>query len=75
MLRVGDTVNWKGSWGGDLAKEVKVTEMELCEEGSKYGEPKTEMDWETVQEGRRVVVSLDNGHWAYGYQLEPLKEI
>jgi hypothetical protein len=37
--------------------EAKVTGIELCKNGEKYG-----ID--------RCTFDLDNGHWAYGYQVE-----
>ena len=47
--------------------------MEHSKNGSKYGDPITSMDWGTVMAGREIIVSLDNNHWAYGFQLKPLK--
>ena len=67
-LRVGDTVMWKGSWGKDIAKEVIVTDMEYSTDGKII----KVMDWETVMSGREIIVSLNNGHWAYGFQLSKI---
>lgn len=71
MLRIGDSVMWRGSWGRDMAKEVKITEIEIgCGDG-KHGTEVSEVSWDTIKEGG-VVVTLDNNHWAYGYQLDEL---
>ena len=68
MLKKGDTVIWRGSWGNDLPKEAKVTSIEICPNGMKNGEEVNEVPWDMVN-GRNVVVDLDNGHWAYGDQI------
>ena len=73
-LKEGDKVKWRGGWGADAPKEAIVESMELCKEGSKYGKPVKSVDWGTVKGGRRVVVNLDNGHWAYGDQLSEIKQ-
>jgi hypothetical protein len=70
-LKVGDKVMWRGAFGNDLPKEVKVTYIELTENGSKYGNSIQSIDWNRVN-GREVIVDLDNGHWAYGYQLNKI---
>jgi hypothetical protein len=70
-LKVGDKVMWRGAFGNDLPKEVKVTYIELTENGSKYGNSIQSIDWNKVN-GREVIVDLDNGHWAYGYQLNKI---
>lgn len=70
-LKVGDKVMWRGAWGNGLPKEVKVTYIELTENGSKYGNSIQSIDWNKVN-GREVIVDLDNGHWAYGYQLNKI---
>lgn len=61
-LRLGDEVIWRGSWGNDLPKEVKVTCIEVNDINV------SSIDWDKV-ESRDVVVDLDNGHWAYGFQI------
>lgn len=74
LLKVGDKVMWSGSWGKDPAKEAIVEDIELCEVGKKYGRPVSSVAWEGVlNRSVNVTVSLDNGHWAYGYQLKPIK--
>lgn len=71
-LRVGDVVLWRGSWGSDVRRHAVVTDLEQTSEpNEKYGERVDSLDWARVQAGF-AVVTLDNGHWAYGHQLEPL---
>ena len=69
-IRVGDTVIWKGSWGSDPAKEAKVLKIERCRKGEKYGK---QVDSIGEYELDRAVFDLDNGHWAYGYQIQMKK--
>ena len=70
VLKIGDPVMWRGSWGSDAPMEATVTHLEVTERpGEKYGHEVTEVLWTTVSEGR-VVVDLDNGHFAYGHQIE-----
>lgn len=70
ILRVGDTVNWKGSWGKDATKQVKIKAIEKDCIG-KNGTEVNEVPWDYI-EGRNVIVDLDNGHWAYGFQIFPI---
>ncbi len=61
---------WEGSWGADLAKEAKVVDIEKTRnENSKNGKQVKKVNWEST-----FVVSLDNDHWAYSYQVRPLPE-
>lgn len=73
-LKVGDKVMWRGGFGTESPKEATVTGMQQCPEGSKYGNDIESADWDKVRTGRKIVVDLDNGHWAYGSQLSPLKK-
>lgn len=69
-LKKLDKVIWRGAWGKDLPKEVIVTDIDVWN-GTDLIEV-DEVDWELVISGREVVVSLDNGFWAYGFQLSHL---
>jgi hypothetical protein len=69
-LKIGDRVNWRGAWGTEATQVVTVVSMEVnCVE--KYGMEADEVEWSECFD-RSVVVTLDNGHWAYGNQLKPL---
>ena len=48
---------------------AKVTGIELTKDGSKYG---IDMDKVFIEDKDRCVFDLDNGHWAYGYQINPI---
>ena len=67
-LKIGDKVKWKGAWGAEPSKLVKITDIDICEIGEKNGRTVQKVLWDKV-DSRKVVVSLDNGHWAYGFQL------
>ena len=67
-LKIGDEVIWRGSWGSDAPQLAKVEEIEITK-GGKYGNPVDEVEWSEVYE-RNLVVTLDNGHWAYASQIK-----
>ena len=67
MLKIGDTVLWKGGFGSDGEKEAVVEYIEAnCV--NKSGDEVDSVEWDKVK-GRSLIVSLDNGHWAYGEQI------
>lgn len=71
-LKIGDAVIWRGSWGTDVPRVAIVSEIEQTrEQNDKYGVAVDSVPWAKVRAGY-AVVSFENGHWAYGYQLEPL---
>ena len=69
-LSINDKVIWRGGWGSEPPQVVTVTSIERNCKG-KYGDPVAAIPWDEVN-SRSVIVSLDNGHWAYGNQLELL---
>ena len=72
ILKVGDTVMWRGCFGMDAAKPVKVTHMEITPRPrEKYG---TEVRAAFWSQKDYLVVTLDTGNWAYGEQLSPIPE-
>lgn len=74
-LKIGDKVMWRGGWGTEPAKEAIIEEIDLCPVGCKHGKSVNSVAWETIKnEKRTVVVTLDNGHWAYGNQLTEIKK-
>ena len=71
LLKIGDTINWKGSWGSDPSKKAKVTGIEVnCV--SKDGDEVEVVEWGEV-DSESVILSLDNDHWCYGYQVKQIK--
>ena len=70
MLKIGDTVLWRGGFGNHNAQPAKVLSIERCLPGEKYGDDVPVIAWAEVPS--RAVVDLDNGHWAYGDQLSRL---
>mgnify|MGYP003624760517 CR=1 FL=1 len=68
ILKVGDEVVWKGSFGIDASKYTTVECIEInCK--NKDGDEVDSIDWSKVN-GRDVIVNLTNGHWAYGNQIK-----
>lgn len=72
VLSVGDEVIWCGAWGSAPPLRARVEGLELVATGEKYGAERTCMPWDHV--AAHAVVSLDNGHWAYGHQISPVPE-
>jgi len=70
--RVGYFVIWRGGWGRDEPKTVKVTALSPTKSvrGKDIIEEVEEVDWERITDNR-CIVSLDTGNWAYGEQIEP----
>ena len=74
VLAVGDRVLWQGAFGLHAARPARVKAIVL---GGKHGDPASDVPWDVVARawgGRYVVVDLDNGHWAYGAQLQPVAQ-
>lgn len=66
-IKVGMKVIYRGNFGFGPEEEVTIEYIELCDcEHAKYGEPVNEVRAEDLH---RCCVDLDNGHWAYGYQI------
>ena len=73
-LRVGDDVLWRGSFGMEEPKKVIVKGIQLnYSNGSKDGVAVDEIDWWHIQE-RNQIIDLDNGHWAWAFQIKPIEE-
>lgn len=70
-LDVGDTVLWRGSWGKDNPLPAVVKGISV---GSNTDAETTveSIEWAHVN-SRDVIVDLDNGHWAYGNQINQLE--
>jgi len=71
-LYKGDLVIWRNSWGKDDPEIVKVTAIEkTTDKHSKYGVAVDSMLWSDID---FMVVDLETGNWAYGFQLKPLPQ-
>lgn len=77
-LRVGDRVLWAGAWGAQSHRPAVVRDITIAlpgESAKDSGVVRREVAWSLLrdpQNPRRVVVDLDNDHWAYGFQLLPV---
>ena len=76
LLKVGDTVSWRGSWGSDAPKLAKVVGLAVTDRPrEKHGFSVELVHWSVV-ETNHCIVDLDNGHWAYGFQVsQPTPEV
>lgn len=68
VIKVGTKVRHT-LFGGGVYEGV-VTSIELCKNGSKYGREVSSMP--LGQEDRIYNITLDNGHWCYGYQIKSI---
>lgn len=70
VLKIGDMVSWRGGWGEQAPKLARVVGItRTTEPRTKYGRPVDSVPWFNVRLNL-VVVDLDNGHWAYGNQID-----
>jgi len=68
ILKVGQPVNWRGSWGKDASVVAVVTGIEKTKNpNEKNGKEVKEVNWSD-----NFVVDLDNGHWAYSHQVSQI---
>ena len=67
-LEINNIVTWRGVWGKDEPKVARVIEIRIWRNNVLESIPK--IDW-TLVIGREVIVTFDNGHWAYGNQITP----
>jgi len=73
MLQIGDEVMWSGAWGSEPPTIAIVESITLTDGINAYiGDSYYAVEW-TICNDRRVIVDLNNGHWAYGYQVRPLQ--
>jgi len=67
-LKVGEPVKWRGSWGKNAEVTAIVTGIEKTKNpNEKEGKSVDSVDWSD-----NFIVDLNNGHWAYNYQLKPI---
>lgn len=72
VLRIGDKVAWRGTWGKDPIEEATIEIITLTDSPYSKG-PGVDVysvKFSTLKEGN-VIIDLDNGHWAYGNQVAP----
>ena len=68
VLKIGDTVLWRGGFGSEPARLAVVEGIEITG-GYKYGDSVDEVPWSEVYD-RNVTVDLDSEHWAYASQIK-----
>ena len=74
MLKVGDKVSWRHSWGTAPVQNAFIQRMEVTDyPRSKCGDDVNEVSWDIVKQNR-VIFTLSSGHWAYASQIAPLGE-
>jgi len=72
-VKIGDYVMWRGCFGMEAPKKVKVVGLDVTEyPREKYGEEVESASWNLVRQNR-VVFTLDNESWAYSEQISPAR--
>ena len=71
ILKVGDKVSWRGTWGKDAPQDVIVESIECNCNGGKEGTPVESIEWDEVTR-ENVVVTVSSGNWAYGNQIKEI---
>lgn len=69
-ITIGTKVIYRPAWGREQPKTAIVEAIDKCKhEGDKYGDSVTEISWRDKDYG---TYSLNDGHWAYGYQIKKI---
>ena len=69
--RIGQTVEWRGAWGSQPMKFAVITSLERTNRSrEKYG-----VSVDHIMDGEHFVCNLDNGHWAYDFQINPVSPV
>jgi hypothetical protein len=74
-IEVGALVEYRGGFGGGALTMATVTGLVDTVDGeSKYGKPVHGVTMAELREraGRRFILDLSDGHWAYGFQVTQL---
>lgn len=72
ILKVGDTVLWRQTYGSTRSIAAKITAIEACSRpGIKYGVPVDAVPESLVPS---CVFDLDNGHYAFGTQIDLIEQ-
>ena len=75
MLKIGDTVQWRGGFGDHAPLPAVIKLMEVTENprekgwGFPLGKQVTEVDLAIVRQNR-VVFTFESGNWAYSEQID-----
>ena len=71
IIRTGSKVLYRGSWGRDGQRIAEVIAIEQTDgPNEKYGD---EVDAVGLDE--HYVLTLNNGHWCYSYQVDGLVQL
>lgn len=68
MLKIGDTVKYTTTGEKVKVEGIKVNCLD------RDGYEVDEVHWSRIDDSRSVILSLDNGHWAYGNLFEKVKD-
>ena len=71
IIRKGSQVLYRGSWGRDPQTIAEVIAIEITDgPNEKYGD---EVD--AVSLDSNYILTLNNGHWCYSYQVDGLIQL
>lgn len=69
FLKVGMEVRYRPCFGRGEPKVATVEGIELCDDGEKYG---IELDKIPAMRISECTLTLDDGNWAYGTQVDEI---
>jgi hypothetical protein len=72
ILKVGDQVMLRGSWGSDAPLEAEVKSITLVETTALDGIDVPAVFWEDIANRDVVLTFTDRKQWAYGFQISPM---
>ena len=71
IIRKGSQVLYRGSWGRDGQRIAQVIAIEQTDgPNEKYGDEVDEVSLDA-----NYVLTLNNGHWCYSYQVDGLVQL
>ncbi len=72
ILKVGDTVKWRGCFGSDNAENAVIESIQQgAYSGDKDGVDVDGVLWSDFTD-RDYIVTLTNGFWAWAYQIDKI---
>ncbi len=69
ILTKGESVLWRNLYGKEEPVKAEVIEITIKDKDQES------VEWDFINNNpREVFLSLDNGHWCYGYQVTAITE-
>ena len=72
-IKQGDTVLWRARWGAAPPVPATVEAIDFSPSGNPKGGATVEVPEIATTEKHLCIFVLDNGHWAYGQNVEAME--